>query len=87
MVSFQVPHQDNDKRVSAEITQQLQREFKEMFNKIGCFDGMFSLQLKPGNKPYQAPLRLCGLYALQKPVQRGVGMTPKARHHSTTRSG
>ena len=39
------PNQDNDKRVSAEITQQLQRDFKDVLNGIGCFDGMFSLQL------------------------------------------
>ena len=34
------PDQDNDKRVSAEITQ-LQRDFKDVFTGIGCFDGMF----------------------------------------------
>ena len=37
------PDQDNDKRASAEITQQLQRAFKDVFNGIGWFDGMFSL--------------------------------------------
>ena len=31
------PNRDNDKRESAEITQ-LQREFKDIFNRIGCFD-------------------------------------------------
>ena len=32
---------NNDKRVSAKITQQLQREFKVLFNEIGCFDRNF----------------------------------------------
>ena len=62
------PDQDNEKRISIEITQQLQRDFKDVFNGIGCIDGMFSLQLKPGSKPYQTPLR-CEGYALQKPFK------------------
>ena len=40
------PKQENDKRVSSEITQQIQRYFKVVFNGIGCFDGAFSLQVK-----------------------------------------
>ena len=32
-------NQDNDKKVSAEITQQLWRDFKDVFTRIGCFDG------------------------------------------------
>ena len=32
------PNQENDKKVSAEITQQPQRGFKNVFNGIGCFD-------------------------------------------------
>ena len=42
--------------------------FKDVFNGIGCFDGMFSLQLKPGSKPYQVPPRHVA-YALQKPFK------------------
>ena len=41
--------------VSAEITQQLQREFKDVFDGIGCFNGTFSLQVQPDRKPYQVP--------------------------------
>ena len=48
-------NQDNDKRARAEITQQLQQDFKNVFTGIGCFDGMFLLQIKPDSKPYQAP--------------------------------
>ena len=36
---------NNDKMVSAEITKQLQKEFKDVFNDIGCFNGTFSLQI------------------------------------------
>ena len=42
---------------SVEITQQLQRGFKDVFNGIGCLNGKFSLQIKPGSKPYQVPLK------------------------------
>ena len=62
---LQDPNQDNDKRRSAEITQQLQLDFKDVFTGIGGFDGTFSLQVKPDSKPYQAPLRHVA-YALQK---------------------
>ena len=51
------PSQDNDKRVSAEIIQQLQRDFKDVFTGIGCFDGTFSLQVKLDSKPYQVSPR------------------------------
>ena len=61
------PDQDN-KKVSAEITKQLQRDVKDVFNGIGCFDGTFSLQLKLGSKPYQAAPRHVA-YALQKPFK------------------
>ena len=59
------PNRNNDKRMSVEITQQWQRRFKDVLSGIECFDGMFSLQVKPDSKPYQAPLR-CIAYALQK---------------------
>ena len=35
------PNYDNDKKKSAEITEQLQRDFEDVFNGIGCFDGTF----------------------------------------------
>ena len=59
---------DNDRRLSAEITQQLQREFKDAFNGIECFYGTLSLQSKPNSKPYQVPPR-CVAYALQWPFK------------------
>ena len=55
-------------REQVEITQQLQRYFEDVFNGIGCFDGTFSLQLKPGSKPYQLSPR-CVAYTLQKPFK------------------
>ena len=45
-------NQDNENRGSAEITQQLKWDFKGVFNGVGCFDGIFSLQVKPDSKPY-----------------------------------
>ena len=45
------PNQDNNKRASAEITQQLERDFKDVFTGIGYFDGIFSLHIKPDSKP------------------------------------
>ena len=51
--------------MSAEITQQLKRDLKDLFPGIGSFYKMFSLQVKPDSKPYQTPQR-CVVYALQK---------------------
>ena len=50
-------NQDNVKKMSAEITQQLQRDFKDVLPGTGCFDGTFSLQVKQDSKPYQASSR------------------------------
>ena len=77
------PSQDNDKRVNAAITQQLQRDCKDVFPGIGCFYEMFSLQVKPDSKPYQAP-KVCSL-CNAKTFQRGVRTIPTIRHHNTTR--
>ena len=51
------PNSDSDKGRSAESTQQIYKDFDDVFNGIGCFEGTFSLQLKPDSKPYQEPLR------------------------------
>ena len=58
----------SNRKRSTEITQQLHKDFEDVFNGIGCFDGTFSLQLKSDSRPYQAPLR-CMAYALQKPFK------------------
>ena len=49
----------------AELTQQIHKEFNDVFNGIGCFKGTFSLQLKLDRRPYQVPPRHVP-YALQK---------------------
>ena len=59
------PNTEIDKRKSAKLTQQIHTEFYNVFNDIGCFEGTFSLQLKPDSRPYQM-LQRCGAYALQK---------------------
>ena len=51
------PNSDVNKKASDKISQQLQREFKDVFNGVECFDGTFSLQVKPDSKPYQVPQR------------------------------
>ena len=48
--------------------QLIYKDFDNVFNGIGCFEGTFSLQLRPDSKPYHAPPR-CVAYALQKPFQ------------------
>ena len=45
------PNLNSGKRASAEITHQLPRDFKDVFNGIGYFDGTFLLQLKANSKP------------------------------------
>ena len=58
------PSCDTDKKKSARIIQQIQKEFNDVFNGIGCFEGTFSLQLKLDSRPYQVPPRHIA-YALQ----------------------
>ena len=59
------PNIEIDKRKSIELTQNIYIVFDNVFNGIGCFEGTFSLQLKPDSKPYQVPPR-CVAYALPK---------------------
>ena len=62
------PNCDTDKRKNAALTQQIHKEFNDVFNGIGCFEGASSLQLKLDSRPYQAPPR--GVpYVLQKPFK------------------
>ena len=49
--------------------QQLQKDFKDVFTGIGCFDGTFSLEVKLDSKTYQAPLRHVA-NALQNPFNK-----------------
>ena len=81
-IFFSGPHKENDKRASANITKQIQKEFEEVFTDIGCFEGIFPLQVKLDNKPYQVPL-LYVAYALQKLFKEEL----EKLHHSTIRSG
>ena len=54
---------------SYKLTERLCNECNEdVFIYIGCFEGMFMLQIKEGGKPYQAPLR-CIMYAFQQPFK------------------
>ena len=66
--SFSSNNTDADKRKSKEMMQKIHDTFDNIFNGIGCFEGTFSLQLKPDSKPYQAPPR-CVAYVLQKPFK------------------
>ena len=62
------PNPENDKRVSTEITKQLQKYFKDLFKGIGCSDGKFSLQVTLDSKQYLVSPR-CVAGALQKPFK------------------
>ena len=46
------PNIEVDKGKSIELTQRIHNVFDNVFNGIGCFEGTFSLQLKPDSKPY-----------------------------------
>ena len=59
---------ESNKKRSTETTQQLHKEFEDVFNGIGCFNSTFSLQLKLESKPYQVPPRHVA-YTLQKPFE------------------
>ena len=59
---------DADKRKSSEMMQIVHYKFGDVFNGIGCFEGTFSLQLRPNSRPYQAPSRHVA-YVLQNPFK------------------
>ena len=62
------PNIEVNKRKSTELTQKIHNVFDNVFNGTGCFEGTFSLQLKPNSKPYQVPLKHVA-YVLQKPFK------------------
>ena len=62
---------DADQRKSSAMMQKICKTFGNVFNGIGCFEGAFSLQLKPDSKPYQVPPKDVA-YALQKPKQHAM---------------
>ena len=59
---------DADKRKSSKLTWEIHNTYGDVFNGIGCFEGTFSLKLKPDSKPYQVPPRHVA-YTLQKPFK------------------
>ena len=59
---------DAHKRESSQLMWEIHNTFGDVFNGIGCFEGTFSLQLKPDSKPHQVPPR-CVVYVLQKPFK------------------
>ena len=65
---FSLDNADADKRKSSVKMQKIHDTFGNVFNGIGCFEGTFSLQLKPDSKPYQVPPRHV-VYMLQKPFK------------------
>ena len=58
-------NREADKRQSDDMIQKIHNTYGNIFNGIGCFEGTFSLQLKPNSKPYQVPSR-CMAYVFQK---------------------
>ena len=60
-----------DKRKSIELTQEVHSTFGDVLNGIGCFEGTFSLQLKPDSKLYQVPPRHVA-YVLQNCLRRSL---------------
>ena len=50
---FSSPNVEAEKRKSIELMQRIHKVFGNVFSGIGCFEGSFSLQLKPDSKPYQ----------------------------------
>ena len=65
---FSSDNVDADKRKSSAMMQKIHDTFGNVFNGIGCFEGTFSLQLKPDSKPYQVPPSHV-VYVLQKPFK------------------
>ena len=61
-------NKEADKRASEAITNRIHNKFNDLFSNIVSFEGTFSLQVKEGSHPYQAPPRRM-VYVLQKPLK------------------
>ena len=62
------PEIEADRVASTKTTQMMHNDDSDVFKGIGCFKGMFSLQIKDDVKPYQA-LPKGVAYALQGPFK------------------
>ena len=58
-------NKEADKRAREAISNRIHKEVNNFFCGVGCFKGMFSLQVKEGSCPYQAsPRRVpSGMYS------------------------
>ena len=50
-------NREADKKASQLIMQKIHNIFSNVFEEIGCFEGIFKLQAREGSQPYQAPPR------------------------------
>ena len=79
------PSKEADMRASAKITEQLQKEFKDLFIGIGCCDGTFSLPVKADRILYHV-LPGCMTYTL-KATQGRTRVIRAAEYNHTFRHG
>ena len=60
--------QRRSEKSSRTIRNRIHIEFNDLFPGIWCFEGTFSLQVKEGSHPYQAPTGRVA-YTLSKPLK------------------
>ena len=59
------PNCDKDKKKSAELTQQINKEFNDVFHGIGYFEGTFSLQLKLDSRAIPRITKMCSICIME----------------------
>ena len=70
-------------RVNTEVTQQQQREFKDVFHRIGCL--MVHFHYRPNQiASHTRHPKTCRIHTA-KAIQRRIRVTTAVRHHHTTR--
>ena len=81
---FSSSNVDADRRKSSDMMQKIHNTFEDVLYGVECFEGTFSLKLKPDSKPYQAPPR-CVAYAPTKTFKGRAGMSAENEHHQPSR--
>ena len=80
------PERNADIKPGAEFTKVIHDKFKDDFTDIGCFKGMFSLQIKEGAKLYKVSPQ-CVAYVLQKLFKDKVDRLKKRANYFTPKCG
>ena len=66
-----VPSKEADRTASVKVIKLMYNDISRFLSDIGCFEGIFSFQVKAGNNSFQVPSRYL-TYVVQNPFKEKV---------------